>query len=101
MEDLLIILGMAIVTFLTRFTMLALLSGDIPPLLRRWLHYVPPAVLAALVTPALFVQQGQLAAGLPALAFAAGVIAAWRTRNTFLTILTGMAAYGLARLLGL
>ncbi len=98
MENFLIFLGMAAVTFLTRYTMMAALGREIPLRLQRWLHYVPPAVLAALVAPAIFVSGGRLALGLPALAFAAGILAAWRTRNTFATILIGLAAYWLARL---
>ncbi len=100
MENILIFLGMAAVTFFTRYTMIAALGRDVPPLLKRWLHYVPPAVLAALIAPAVFAPQGRLAlTGLPVVAFIAGVLAAWRTRNTFVTILVGTAAYWLARLL--
>lgn len=97
MENFLIFVGMAAVTFFTRYTMMAALGREIPPRLKRWLHYVPPAVLAALIAPAVFVQQGRLALGLPALAFTVGILAAWRTRNTFATILVGLAVYWLAR----
>jgi len=46
-EKLLIFVGMALATFFTRYTMIATLGREMPSLLRRWLRYVPPAVLAA------------------------------------------------------
>jgi branched-subunit amino acid transport protein len=98
-EKVLIFAGMALVTYFTRFSMIAMLGREIPPILRRWLRYVPPAVLAALVAPAVFAPQGRLEIGLPVLAVSIGALAAWKTRNVFLTILTGLAAYWLVRLL--
>jgi branched-subunit amino acid transport protein len=101
MPRLLIFAGMAVVTFLTRFTMIAVLGqGTPPPVLRRWLRYVPPAVLAALVVPAALAPQGRLELGLPAWSVLAGAIVAWRTRNVLWTIAAGMAAFWLLRALG-
>jgi branched-subunit amino acid transport protein len=100
--NLLIFGGMALVTYLTRFTMLAAVSrGDLPPPLRRWLRYVPPAVLAALAVPAALAPQGHLEVGIPAWSVLVGAIVAWRTRNVLWTIVGGMAAFWLLRALGL
>ena len=99
MQTLLIFAGMAVVTYFTRFTMIALLGREMPPLLRRWLRHVPVAVLAALVAPAALAPQGTLRLGPHALAAGVGVLAAWRTRNVLFTIAAGMAAFWVLRAL--
>lgn len=49
---LLCILGMALVTLIPRVMPVTLLAGrELPPLLTRWLSFVPVSVLAALVAP--------------------------------------------------
>jgi branched-subunit amino acid transport protein len=99
MNVLLVFFGMALVTFFTRYTMIALIGhGNLPPRLLRWLHYVPPAVLAALIAPAALAPQGKLDLGLPLWAVLAGALVAWRTRNVFWTILGGLAAFWLLKL---
>jgi branched-subunit amino acid transport protein len=99
-EKLVIFFGMALVTYFTRYTMIAALGREMPALVRRWLRYVPPAVLAALVVPAALAPEGRLEIGLPAWAVLAGAVFAWRTRSVLWTILGGMAAFWLLRLLG-
>ena len=64
---------------------------DLPPLAERILRQIPPAVLAALVLPALVRSGGDLDLWQPKLL--AGVVAAvvsWRTRNVGLTLAVGM-----------
>jgi len=66
---------------------------DIPPALRRGLRFVPPAVLTAIIAPAVLMPDGVLDAGpgnFRLLAGAAAVLVAWRTKNTLLTIVAGM-----------
>jgi branched-subunit amino acid transport protein len=99
-EKLVIFFGMALVTYFTRYTMIAALGREMPVLAQRWLRYVPPAVLAALVVPAALAPQRRLEIGLPAWAVLAGAVVAWRTRSVLWTILGGMAAFWLLRLLG-
>jgi branched-subunit amino acid transport protein len=99
-EKLLIFAGMAVVTYFTRYAMIAALGREMPAWLRRWLRYVPPAVLAALVAPAALAPQGRVEIGPPAWAVLAGAVVAWRTRSVLWTILGGMAAFWLLRLLG-
>jgi branched-subunit amino acid transport protein len=99
-EKLVIFAGMALATYFTRYAMIAALGREVDPLLRRWLRYVPPAVLAALVVPAALAPQGNLEIGLRAWAVVAGVIVAWRTRSVLWTILGGLAAFWLLRTLG-
>ncbi|MBM4430312.1 MAG: AzlD domain-containing protein [Chloroflexi bacterium] len=100
MRNWLIFLGMGLVTFLTRYTMIALLGRDLPPLLQRWLRYVPAAVLAALVAPAALAPHGRVQLGAEAWAVAAGALVAWRTRSVLWTIVGGLAAFWLLRILG-
>lgn len=100
MEKLLIFAAMALATYFTRYAMIATRGREMPSLLRRWLRYVPVAVLAALIAPAALAPQGELELGLHAWAMLAGSAVAWRTRNVLLTILGGMAAFWLLRILG-
>lgn len=65
-----------------------------------WLRYVPPAILAALVAPAALAPQGRLEVGTHTWAVLAGVIFAWRTRSVLWTILGGIAAFWLLKMLG-
>lgn len=65
-------------------------STDAP----RWLRFVPPAVLAALVAPALVFGGNPLAPGTLSHLLAAGLAAlvAWRFQNVLWTVATGMVA---------
>ena len=99
---LLIFAGMALVTFFTRFTMIAVLGHSAPGrLLRCWLQYVPPAVLAALIVPATLAPQGRLEVGVPVWSVLVGAIVAWRTRSVLWTIVSGLVAFWFLRALGL
>jgi branched-subunit amino acid transport protein len=92
---LVMLLGGAL-TFLMRLSFIYLFGCfDMPAVVKRMLRFVPPAVLSALIAPALFLPNNKLDLGLDNHRLLAGVIAilvAWRTKNTLLTILAGMAA---------
>lgn len=85
-----------LITFAMRFSLIYLLGKfEIPETLKRALHYVPPAVLSAIIFPELFIQDGMLNFHFTNIRLLAGIIAiitAWFTRNIMITILTGMAA---------
>ncbi len=85
-----------LITFGMRFSFIYLFGKfHIPEVVRRALHYVPPAVLSALVFPELFLHDGTLDISLTNVRLLAGVIAivvAWYSKNTLLTILVGMLA---------
>ncbi|MCG0278065.1 MAG: AzlD domain-containing protein [Thermanaeromonas sp.] len=94
-QILLVILGMALVTYLPRMLPLVILSRtQLPNIFLRWLSYIPAAVLAALLAPALFLPEGRFAlVGNPYLLAAIPTsLIAIRTRSIALTILCGMAA---------
>jgi branched-subunit amino acid transport protein len=103
MNKLLIIVGMAVATYVTRLAMIAALStrsetGE-SSLLQRWLRYVPPAVLAALIAPPILAPADRLTAGPPLWAAVVGVGVAWRTRSVFWTLLGGLVTFWLLRAL--
>jgi branched-subunit amino acid transport protein len=100
----LVIVGMALVTYLTRAPLLlALARRPLPPRLRLWLRLIPLAVLPALALPLILVDQGRLAAlpGHPPLwgAVLVFVLAAFRV-NLLVTVAVAVAAVAALRALG-
>lgn len=98
MSELYLIAGMALVTFAVRYSFFTAAGQiDFPDRLVTALRYVPPAVLTAIIVPAILMPAGNdillsytnpyLVAGL--IAFAVG----WFSRNLLLTILLGMMAF--------
>ncbi|HJS20994.1 MAG TPA: AzlD domain-containing protein [Anaerolineales bacterium] len=84
-----------LITFALRFSFIYLFGRlHIPAVLRKALHYVPPAVFSALVFPELFLQDGALYLSLNNIRLIAGLVAvvvAGYSRNTLVTILAGLA----------
>jgi branched-subunit amino acid transport protein len=91
-----IILGGMLVTYATRLSFIALIPQErVPDLIKKALRYVPPAVLATLILPDLLLSDSSLQLGLQNYRLLAGALAAlvsWRTKNTWLTIGTGIVA---------
>lgn len=91
----LLFLAIGLGTFSLRFSFIYLFGKiSMPEWLRRALKYVPAAVLAALVFPALTHPAGALDISLNNLRLLAGLggaIVAWKTRNVLWTLATGMA----------
>jgi branched-subunit amino acid transport protein len=85
-----------LITFGMRFSLIYLLAEGrfhIPEAMRRALHYVPPAVLSALIFPALFLPDNVLDLSFNNHYLLAGLLAiivAWFSKNTLLTIVAGM-----------
>lgn len=105
MSDLvLLIFLMSLVTFIPRVLPILLLTRcSLPAPVERWLSYVPVAVLAALLAPALFAPKGSFNLSLsinPAFWVSIPVfIIAIYSRNLFITVLSGMLLIALVRLL--
>jgi len=92
------IISMGVVTFLIRLSFIVAWGKfEMPPLLRRSLRYVPPAVLAAIILPELLrPNNSPLDLSWGNARWIAGLVAAllaWRTRNALLTILIGMIVF--------
>lgn len=97
MNEFALIFGMALVTFAIRYPVLALVGKiPLPERMLQALRYVPPAVLAAIIVPAVLIPEGTALAITPQnarlAAALAAIIVAWRTKNLLLTIIVGMAA---------
>ncbi len=92
----LVMLFGGLVTFGMRFSLIYLFGRfQIPETIRRALHYVPPAVLSAIIFPELFLRDGVLDVSMENTRLLAGLIAmlvAWFSRNTLITIIAGMVA---------
>lgn len=105
-DQLLLILGMALVTYIPRMAPLMLLSSkNLNPLFMRWLEMVPPAVLAALLAPELFLRSGE--DGGKTLFFSmentfllvapVTFLTGWLSKSFFGTVAVGMASVALLR----
>ena len=95
------ILGMLLVTYLPRLLPVWLLaSRKLPPPVMAWLRYVPAAVLAAMLFPAIFTTGGALHLAPTNVAFWAALptlYVAIRTRSLFYAVLAGMGSIALLR----
>lgn len=93
-NEIILVTGMAAVTFLIRWPPLVLASRVAlsQPVVDA-LKFIPPAVLAAIVVPAMLTPNGTLDVHPGNAYLVAGVVSgllAWRTRNLLATILFGM-----------
>jgi branched-subunit amino acid transport protein len=88
--------GMVAVTFGSRFSGL-LLQHDLPPFWLRFLHFVPIAVFAALVTPSVAGGRGE--GEIRTVAVVLAGLVAWRTRRLDLALALGRAALWVLRAL--
>jgi branched-subunit amino acid transport protein len=95
-ETLLLIFGMAIVTFIPRFAPMVFFSRRvIPEKVKMGLEYIPVAILSAIVFPILFfngegtfgIQPQFLLSALPVFAFA------WRVKSLWGSVILGMLIY--------
>jgi branched-subunit amino acid transport protein len=92
---LVLLLG-GLITFGMRFSLIYLFGRfHVPEALRKALHYVPPAVLSAIIFPELFIRNETLNLSLDNYRLMAGLVAilvAWFTKSILITILAGMLA---------
>jgi branched-subunit amino acid transport protein len=97
MNEMIVVGGMAAVTLLIRYPMMALVSRvALPEQVVRALRFVPVAVLTAIILPAIVMPTGEAEIA-PSNAYLwAGIISAliaWRTRNLLIVIVAGMTAF--------
>lgn len=92
----LVMIAGGLITFGMRFSFIYLFGRfEVPETMRRALHYVPPAVLSAIIFPELFYSNGNLNLAWTNTRLLAGIIAiavAWFSKNTLITIIAGMIA---------
>ena len=92
-----------LITFLMRFSLIYLFGKfHVPETMRKALHYVPPAVLSAIIFPELFLRDENLFLSLDNQRLLAGLVAtlvAWWSKNILLTIIAGMIALFMLQIL--
>lgn len=92
-----------LITFGMRFSLIYLFGRfEVPITMRRALHYVPPAVLSAIIFPELFLHNGVLDISFDNIRLLAGFVAiliAWYSKHTLITIIVGMLALFLLQIL--
>ncbi len=85
---------MALVTYVPRLLPLLFLTAKtLPPIVNKWLGYVPTAVLAAMLFPSIIIKDKEVALGIDNLFLLAAIpaiLVAWKTRSLFGTVITGM-----------
>lgn len=100
-----VVIVIGVITFLLRLSFIQLQDRvRLPTMLQRALRYVPAAVLAALVVPALVRPEGFIDLSLGNERLIAGVLAAavaWWSGNVLLTMAVGMGVLWLLLGLGL
>ena len=98
MNEFLLIAGMAVVTFGIRYSMFAVAGRvEFPAGLVNALKYVPPAVLTAIVVPAVLMPDGEGINLSYTNAYLVGALVAgvvgWISKNLLLTIVVGMTVF--------
>tara|TARA_B100001057_G_scaffold293273_1_gene293360 strand:+ start:2234 stop:2548 length:315 start_codon:yes stop_codon:yes gene_type:complete len=97
MSNLALIIYCGLITFLTRFSMIALLKKEMfNDRIREVLSYVPSAIFPAIIFPAIFLDnmgQFQLENNPKILAAAIAMIIGILSRNIIATIFSGLASY--------
>lgn len=100
-QEAFLVAGMAVVTFLVRWPVLALVSRvNLPGPVLDGMKFIPAAVLTAIIVPAMLMPTGSLEVSITNAYLVAGVasgVIAFRTRNLLLTIVLGMALFLLWR----
>ncbi len=88
------IVAMGVVTYLIRLLPIEFFSRiNIPTWALQSMRYVPIAVLTAIIVPEVIIPGGEFnvsPGNARLLAALVAVIVAWRTKNVFLTVATGM-----------
>ncbi|MBN2224030.1 MAG: AzlD domain-containing protein [Deltaproteobacteria bacterium] len=102
-EIIITLVGMGIVTYLTRVLFIVGMKGDrLPPFVVRWLSYVPVAVLTAIICPMIAAPEKHLNLTYDNPYLVAGIlttIIAVATKNLVITVIGGMGVILLLKFL--
>jgi branched-subunit amino acid transport protein len=98
-DIIMVIIGAGIATYFTRFPLMVL-SGkrEIPGWLVKFMSFIAPSVLTALIVPVIFIKQGSLDISLSneyVIAAAITGIAAYLSKNMLVSVITGICTVGL------
>ncbi|WP_166242627.1 AzlD domain-containing protein [Paenibacillus turpanensis] len=98
LELTLVVLGMAIVTYLPRMLPLVLLTElNMPPFLRRFLQFIPYAVLGSLIFPGVLYSTSSITAS--AIGAVAAVVLALLRTHLLVVVMGSIAAVYVSELL--
>lgn len=93
-----------LVTILWKTGPVTILQGDnLPEIVKKWLDFIPIAVMAALTGPDIFFYDGEFNFSFSNLFLLVSIptlLVAWKTANYFVTIAVGIALVILARQFG-
>lgn len=96
------ILSMALVSFIPRaLPLIAFNKVEFPTLLKKWLGYIPGAVLAALVAPDILMPEGVLDFSLGNIYLLASlptIMVGIATKSMIWTLLMGMGSFAMIQL---
>lgn len=97
-----VIVAVGLANYLSRLSFIALFARiEMPPALARALRYVPAAMLAAIVVPAILLPQSGAApaplANPRLIAVLVAALVAWRYRSVTATMVVGMVALWAAK----
>jgi len=102
-EVILTLIGMGIVTYFTRSFFIVFLNGEVlPPFVKRWLGFVPVAVLTAIIAPIIIAPGGKLHLTYDSPYLIAGVftaVVAAVSKNLIITVISGIAFIVLVKFL--
>ncbi|HHV72770.1 MAG TPA: AzlD domain-containing protein [Clostridia bacterium] len=89
-----IIIAMALATYFTKGSLMFLKRRKkLPPLINKWLSYIPLAIMVSLIAPSFFIQEGQFICSWFNPYLWAGIFAAftayWK-ENMLLTMVVGI-----------
>ena len=92
-----LILSCGIITYLTRFTMIALVKKEMfSDRIREVLSFVPSAIFPAIIFPAIFLNEAgslEIESNPKILASIVAIIVGYFSRNILLTIFSGLFSY--------
>jgi len=91
-----LIIVAGIITFMMRYSLIALIKPEsLSPTTKPVLTYVPSAVFPAIIFPAVFLNKNQSLQfnTYEVYAFICALIVGYLTKNTILTIITGLVSY--------
>ena len=100
MSEVMLIIGMMLVTFIPRYLPIALAGRfRIHPVLQKALEFVPIAVLTAIISQASLVHDGEIHIAFDnayLYGLIAAILVAYWTKHLFKTVLVGLIVYAIA-----
>ena len=98
--ELVLIVGMALAVYLPKVVPLVVVSPRMTARLERWLRYVAPAVLGALVAPSILAPSGIPMLNLQQLGFVAAFAMAIASRRMLPSLAVGLVVLALTTMIG-